>query len=116
MRRYESAAASPPMATTRSQAAVWGAPASASEATATVSRPRRRAVRATRTAISPRLATRSGPSAARPLIALPSRARREGVHVLGDDPEHHLVGAAGDRAEPAVAVVARDRVVPGVAH
>src|SRR5258706_8284500 len=43
-------------------------------------------------------------------------SRRERVHVLGDDAEHHLVGAACDRREAAVAVQARDAVVPSVAH
>ena len=56
MRRYESAASSPPIATTWSHAAVNGAPRSASEAIATVATPSRCAVRAIRATISPRLA------------------------------------------------------------
>src|SRR3954471_2966556 len=110
MRRYDAAASAPPIATTRSHASVNGASRSGSDAIATVAMPRRLAVAAMRATISPRLAMRSGPTIGR------SAPRGRRVHVLGDDAEHHLVGAAGDRAEAAVAVVARDRVVPRVAH
>src|SRR5215207_8655326 len=97
MRRYESAASSPPMATTRSHAVMNGAPRSASDAIAAVAMPSRRAVRAIRATISPRLAISSDANMPR---SMPCRKR---VHVLGDDAEHDLVGAAGDRAEAAVA-------------
>jgi hypothetical protein len=59
MRRYESAASSPPIGTTWSHAAVNGAPRSASEAIATVATPSRRAVRAMRATLAARLALRT---------------------------------------------------------
>ena len=59
MTRYDSRDGAGPMRTASSQAATWGMSASASEKTATVAMPSRRAVRAMRTAISPRLAISS---------------------------------------------------------
>src|SRR5579862_3323895 len=38
------------------------------------------------------------------------------AHQLGDDLQHDLVGAAADRAQPAVAIAARHRAVPQVAR
>src|SRR5690606_22963482 len=58
-RRYDSRAGAGPSRQASSQAATWRALASASEYTATVRMPSRRAVAATRHAISPRLAIRS---------------------------------------------------------
>src|SRR5215207_6827833 len=52
--------------------ATWSAPASASEWTAMVRRPRRFAVRITRQAISPRLATRTEEN----IVAVPMRVKR----------------------------------------
>src|SRR6185436_18756962 len=40
---------------------------------------------------------------------------RHVAHELGDDLQHHLVGAAADRAEPAVAIGARHGTVPEIA-
>src|SRR3954470_21336621 len=56
-RRYVSAGAAPGRRTALSASRACGLPASASEKTATVARPRRRQVAKTRRAISPRLAT-----------------------------------------------------------
>src|SRR6516165_4831778 len=56
--RYESRAGGAPSRTASSQSATWRLPASASEYTATVRTPSRRAVIATRHAISPRFAIR----------------------------------------------------------
>src|SRR4051812_42243304 len=56
--RYDSRAAAGPMRTASSASRTWRAPASASEYTATVAMPSRRAVLMTRQAISPRLAMR----------------------------------------------------------
>src|SRR6185503_15267284 len=46
------------------------------------------------------------------ILAVPQS--RHVAHELGDDLQHDLVGAAADRAQPAVAIGARDRVVPQV--
>ena len=56
--RYESRLAAGPIATASSASSTWSASRSASEYTATVAMPRRRAVLMTRQAISPRLAIR----------------------------------------------------------
>src|SRR5260370_22811550 len=40
---------------------------------------------------------------------------RQCAHQLGNDLQHHLVGAAADRAETAVAVAPRYRTVPQIA-
>src|SRR4051794_21987457 len=58
-RRYVSAGAEPGRRTALSASRTCGLPASASEKTATVARPRRRHVATTRRAISPRLAVRT---------------------------------------------------------
>src|SRR5262250_57794 len=39
---------------------------------------------------------------------------RQRAHQLGDDLQHDLVGATADRAQTAVAIAARHRVVPEV--
>eukprot|EP00967_Tisochrysis_lutea_P050442 scaffold62056_cov37-Tisochrysis_lutea.AAC.5 len=57
-RRYESADAAPPTQCASSAQRTWRELASAVEKTATLSTPSRRAVEATRQAISPRLAIR----------------------------------------------------------
>src|SRR4051812_47928878 len=59
MRRYDCAAGAGPSATASSARRTCGASASASEWTVIARMPRRRSVAMTRTAISPRLATRT---------------------------------------------------------
>src|SRR5512143_2481269 len=111
MRRYESAGAKPPMAQACVASRTCSASASGCEYTATVSMPRRSAVRRMRRAISPRLAT----SSRRIFISLRPGALGD-AHQLGEDAHHHLVGPAADRREAAVAEHARDLVLPGEAH
>src|SRR5260221_13355664 len=76
-----------------------------------VRRPMRFAVRITRRAISPRLATRRDRNFTDGFLLF-----GKDVHVLADDAEHRLVRAAADRAKPPVAVSTRYRVVPGETH
>src|SRR5262249_38923411 len=45
----------------------------------------------------------------------PISKSRHVAHQLGDDLQHHLVGAAADRAQAAVAIGAGDGIVPEVA-
>src|SRR5476651_371130 len=46
------------------------------------------------------------------MSAVPQSRHR--AHQLGDDLQHHLVGAAADRAEAAVAITARHGAVPEI--
>src|SRR6185312_479932 len=91
------------MRTALSAMATWAAPASASEWTATVDTPIRRAVRMMRQAISPRLAMRSVRNMLPEVMLHPEQgfpAEQQNTHNSAQDEDRHQAADAAEAAQP----------------